>query len=40
MFIQKNIKLVELSRFAHPYGINAWSGGVYDFAETSRLKQK
>ena len=36
----KYIKLVELSRFAHPYDFHAWSDGVHDFAKTSYLTQK
>ena len=38
--VQKNIKLVELSRFAHPYDFHAWPDGVHDFAKTSRLTRK
>ena len=32
-FVKKNIKLVELSRFAHTYNFHAWSNGVHDFAK-------
>ena len=40
IFYPKNIKLVELNRFAHTYDFHAWSDGVHEFAKTNRLTQK
>ena len=39
-FVQKNIKLVEFSRFAHRYDFHARSDNVHEWAKTSRLTQK
>ena len=39
-FAQKNMKLVELSRFVYHYDFYVWSDGVHDFTKASRLTQK